>query len=105
MREGLAGLAERDSRRQRAFARNELATTGRLELGASAEAARAELVEERRAMTSGRAPDEMRAIDAAPDAEFDRIRVLKSVLHERRPRQLQPGWDRGHDRDGPGLGL
>jgi hypothetical protein len=34
-----------------------------------------------------------------------RVRVLKSVLQERQAQQLQPGWDRGLDRDGPGLGL
>ena len=98
-------IAQRDSRREKALAHNEVAATRRLELEASADTARAELVEARQAMTAGLAPEQVGAVDAARDAQLDRARVLKSVLQERRARQLQPGWDRGLDRDGPGLGL
>jgi hypothetical protein len=88
------------------LAHNELSTTRALELEASAEAARARLIEARRAMTAGVAPDEVRAIDTARDAELDRAQVLRSALQERRASQLQPNRDpRGLDRDGPSLGL
>ena len=77
-------MAQRDARREKALAHNEVAAARALELEASAEAARAKLVEERRAMTAGMAPEEVRAIDTARDAELERGRVLKSVLQERR---------------------
>ena len=98
-------MARRDARREKALAHNEVAATRRLELEASAEAARAKLVEARRAMTAGMAPEEVRAIDTARDAQLERAQVLRSVLQERRSSQLQPGWNRGLDRDAPGLEL
>jgi len=98
-------MVRRDARREKALAHNELSEPRHLELEASAETARTRLVEARRAMTAGLALDEVRAIDAARDAELDRARVLRSVLEERRARQLQPGKDRGLDRDGPGIGF
>ena len=98
-------MAQRDARREKALAHNELSATRSLELEASAEAARAKLVEARRAVTAGLSPEEVRAIDTARDAALERAQVLRSVLQERRSRQLQPGRDRGIDRDGPGLGL
>jgi hypothetical protein len=98
-------ISGRDSRRGKARAHNEVAAARRLELEASAEAARAQLVEARRAVTAGLAPEEVRAIDAARDAELGRARVLRSAREERRARQPEPGRDRGLDRDGPGLGI
>jgi exodeoxyribonuclease V alpha subunit len=95
----------RDARREKALAHNEMSVARCLELEASAETARAELVEARRAITAGMAPEEVWAIDTARDAELERARVLRSVLQERRARQSQPGRDQGLDRDGPGLGL
>ena len=83
-----------------------LSFTRRLELEASAEAAQAKLVEARRAMTAGMAPEEVRAIDAARDAEIAHARALVVARgeHAGRARQLQPGWDRGLDRGGPAWG-
>ena len=98
-------MARRDARRGKALAHNEVAAARQLELEASAEAARDKLVQARQAMTTGLAPEEIRAIDAARDAELDRARVIKSVLQERRARQPEQGRDRGLDRDGPGLGF
>jgi exodeoxyribonuclease V alpha subunit len=97
-------MAQRDARRRKALAHNEMSAARVLELEASAETARGALVEARRAMTAGRSPEEVRAIDAR-DAELERTRVLRSALQERRAHQLQPGQDRGLERDGPGLGL
>ena len=100
-------MARRDARREKALAHNELSATRRLELEASAETARAKLVGARRAMTVGMALEEVRAIDAARDAEIEQASALVVARgeHARRPGQLQPVWDRGLDRDGPGLGL
>ena len=52
-------IARRNARREKALAHNEMSATKRLELEASAEEARAMLVEARRAMTAGMAPEEV----------------------------------------------
>ena len=99
-------MARRDARR--AEAHNEASAAKSLELEASARAARARLVGQREAMTAGMAPEEIRAIDAARDAEIEQVRaieVARSELVARQARQPQQGWDRGLDRDGPGLGF
>ena len=62
-------IAQRDARRGKALAHNEVARARRLELEASAEVALARLVEKRRAMTAGMAPEEVGAMDAARDAQ------------------------------------
>jgi hypothetical protein len=101
-------MAQRDARREKALAHNELSAARRLELEASAEPARVELAEARRAMTAGMAPEEVRAIDAARDAQLEHARaieVARSELAAQQIRQVQRGWDRGRDRDGPGFGL
>jgi hypothetical protein len=100
--------AQRDARREKALAHNGLSATRRLELEASAETARAGLAGARRAMTAGMAPEEVRAIDAARDARLEHARALvvaRGEVAARQARPPQPGWDRGRDRDGPGLGL
>ena len=59
-------------------------------------------------MTAGMAPEEVRAIDAARDTQLKQARALGAAREElaaRQARQLQRGWDRGRDRDGPGLGF
>ena len=59
-------------------------------------------------MTAGMAPEEVRVIDAARDVEIEQARaieVARSELVARQARQHQQGWDRGRDRDGPGLGF
>jgi exodeoxyribonuclease V alpha subunit len=100
-------IAQRDSRREKALAHNQLSATRGQELEASAQVSLAELVEQRRAMTAGLAPEEVRAIDAARDAQLEHARavVVARGEHSRRAQQLPRGWDRGLDRDGPGLGL
>ena len=101
-------IARRNARREKALAHNEMSATKRLELEASAEEARAMLVEARRAMTAGMAPEEVLVIDAARDVEIEQARaieVARSELVARQARQRQQGWDRGLNRDGPGLGF
>ena len=101
-------IAQRDSQREKALAHNEVAVARRLELEASSETALAELVEARRAMTTGMAPEDIRAIDAARDAQLKQARALKVAreqLAARQARQLQQGRDRGLDRGAPGLGF
>jgi len=101
-------MAQRDARREKALAHNELFAVRRVELEASAETVRADLVGARRAMTAGLAPEEVRAIDAARDTQLRQARaieVARSELVGRQERQPQPSWDRGLDREGPGLGL
>ena len=102
-------IARRDARRDKALAHNE---------ASAAKSPRAGGLRPRRpgrgwsrqreAMTAGMAPEEVRAIDAARDAEIEQARaieVARSELVARQARQLQQGWDRGLDRDGPGLGF
>jgi len=100
-------MARRDARRGKALAHNEVAAARQLELEASAEAARTRTIETRQAMTAGLTPEEVEAIDAARDAQLEHARVLAVARGENagRVRQFQPGWDRGLDRDGPGLGF
>jgi len=101
-------MARRDTRREKALAHNELSATARLELEASAEAARATLVEARQGMTAGMVPEEVRAVDAARDAQLERARAALVVARGGQSRQApqpQLGWDRGRDRDGPGIGF
>jgi hypothetical protein len=98
-------IARRDARREKALVHNEVVAARRLELEASAERVLAKLAEARRAMTAGMAPEDVRAIDAARDAELHRAQVFKSFLEERQTRQLHQGRDRGLDRGGPGLEL
>lgn len=100
-------IVQRDTRREKALAHNEVARARRLELEASAEVALTRLVEKRRAMTTGMAPEDVGAMDAARDAQLEHARavVVARGEHSRRAQQLPRGWDRGLDRDGPGLGL
>ena len=106
-------MARRDARRAEALAHNEASAAKSLELEASARAAQARMVGQREAMTAGMAPDEVRVIDAARDAEIKQVRAIEVARAElatrqpqpRQPRQPRQGWDRGLDRDGPGLGF
>ena len=98
-------IAQRDTRREKALAHNELSGTRRLELEARARATQARMIEHRRALTAGMVPEEVQVIDAARDAELDRAQVLKSVLQGRRTRPFQPGHALGLGRGGPGLGM
>ena len=101
-------IAGRDARRSEALAHNEAAVAKSHELEASARAARARVVGQRQEMTAGMAPEEVRVIDAARDVEIEQARaieVARSELVAREARQHQQGWDRGRDRDGPGLGF
>ena len=98
-------MAGRDARREKALAHNEVARALRLELEASAGAARTRLVDQRRAMTAGLAPEEVRAIDAARDAQFGQARAREAARKDLAARQARPLRDRGLDRGGPGLGM
>ena len=59
-------------------------------------------------MTAGMAPEEVQATDAARDTQLKQARALGAAREElaaRQARQLQRSWDRGRDRDGPGIGF
>ena len=68
-----------DARRAEALAHNEASAAKSLELEASARAAQARMVQRREAMTAGMAPDGIRAIDAARDAEIEHARALEAT--------------------------
>jgi hypothetical protein len=98
-------IGQRAARREKALVHNEASAAKSLELEASARAARARMLERRQAVTASMAPEEVQAIDAARDAEIEHALVVARGEQARRARQLQAGWDRGLDRNRPGLGF
>ncbi len=102
-------IARPDARRSEALDHNEASAAMSLELEAFALAARARVVAQREAMTVGWPP--MRSgsstppgtpRSSTPEPWRQQVRQVRQARQARQPRQ---GWDRGLNRDGPGLGL